>query len=31
LTVEEFIRVKGDLEDLLKKILKQQEMSGSNE
>ncbi len=31
LTVEEFIRVKGDLEDLLKKILKQQEMPGSNE
>lgn len=31
LTVEEFIRVKGGLEDLLKKILKQQEMSGSNE
>ena len=31
LTVEEFVRVKGDLEDLLKKILKQQEMSGSNE
>lgn len=31
LTVEEFIRVKGDLEDLLKKILKQQEMSSSNE
>jgi DNA-binding MarR family transcriptional regulator len=31
LTVEEFIRVKGDLEDLLKKILKQQEISGSNE
>lgn len=31
LTVEEFVRVKGDLEDLLKKILKQQEMPDSNE
>lgn len=31
LTVEEFVRVKGDLEDLLKKILKQQERFGSNE
>jgi len=31
LTIEEFIRVKGDLEDLLKKILKQQKMSGPNE
>ena len=31
LTVEEVVRVKGDLEDLLKKILKQQKMSGSNE
>jgi DNA-binding MarR family transcriptional regulator len=31
LTVEEFVRVKGDLEDLLKKILKQEEMSGFNE
>jgi len=31
LTVEEFVRVKGDLEDLLKKIRKQQEMPCSNE
>jgi len=31
LTVEEFVRVKGNLEDLLKKILKQQEITGSNE
>ena len=31
LSVEEFVRVKGDLEDLLKKILKQQEMGGSDE
>ena len=31
LTVEEFVRVKGDLEDLLKKILKQQEIPDSDE
>lgn len=31
LTVEEFVRVKGDLENLLKKILRQEAMSVSNE
>ena len=31
LSAEEFVRVKGDLEDLLKKILKQQEMATSND
>ncbi|MDA3895356.1 MAG: MarR family transcriptional regulator [Desulfobacteraceae bacterium] len=31
LTVEEFVRVKGDLKDLLKKILKQQEIPDVDE